>query len=119
MNMLLIIFLLFLALIVLIVLNNIEVVNVSMNNNADKMVSVYDNIQGTCADTHFGCCPDGVNSKMNIFGSNCPGYKPQPQPQPQPQPKPIGGCAGTIYGCCPDNVTPKISSTGANCQVKK
>ena len=46
------------------------------------MVTAYDNIQGTCADTHFGCCPDGVNSKMNIFGSNCAGYKPVPPPPP-------------------------------------
>lgn len=87
MNILLLIFLLFLVLAILVILNHIEIVstdsntttntstNTSTNTNTGQMVSVYDNIQGTCADTHFGCCPDGINSKDNIFGSNCPSYK--------------------------------------------
>ena len=81
MNMLLIIFLLILVLIILIVLNNIEIINDPRHYNhaADKMVNAYDDIQGTCADTTFGCCPDGVNSKINIFGSNCNGYTPNPK----------------------------------------
>ena len=77
MNMLLLIFLLFLVLAILVILNHMEVV--SANNNTDtntrQIVSAYDNIQGTCADTHFGCCPDGINSKDNIFGSNCPTFE--------------------------------------------
>ena len=95
--------------------------------------------QAGCSQTAFGCCPDGVNSKINYYGTNCPGYRPppgyfpspygppQPQPQPQPQPvpapgpkppKPIGGCAGTIYGCCPNNYTPKVNQQGSNCLLK-
>ena len=54
--------------------------------------------QATCSQTAFGCCPDGVNSKMNYYGTNCPGYRPSPgyypvPPGPGPMPpKPIGGC---------------------------
>jgi len=78
MNTLLLIFLLFLILAILVILNQMEFTSNNPNPNpnpdveSEQMVSAYDNIQGTCADTHFGCCPDGVNSKDNIFGSNCP-----------------------------------------------
>jgi hypothetical protein len=86
MNMLLLIILLFLALVILIILNHIENGSTTTTTNqttttnstastTENPVSAYDNIQGTCADTHFGCCPDGINSKDNIFGSNCPSYK--------------------------------------------
>jgi hypothetical protein len=86
MNTIVIIGLLFLALVILILLNHTNIVVTNTNTNTQynngEMVTAYDNIQGTCADTHFGCCPDGVNSKMNIFGSNCAGYKPVPPPPP-------------------------------------
>ena len=82
MNTLLLIFLLFLILIILVILNQMEFTSTNPSPNptqnpdpdveSGQIVSAYDNIQGTCADTHFGCCPDGVNSKNNIFGSNCP-----------------------------------------------
>jgi hypothetical protein len=71
-----------------------------------------------CSKTTFGCCPDGVNSKINYIGTNCPSYRPEPgyPPRPIPYPvQPIGGCAGTIYGCCPNNITPKIDELGSNC----
>lgn len=72
-----------------------------------------------CSNTQYGCCPDGVNSKINYLGTNCPGYKPVPIPVPPKPipvpPKPIGGCAGTIYGCCPNGITPKINQQGTNC----
>lgn len=68
--------------------------------------------QGKCSQTTFGCCPDGVNSKVNYYGTNCPGFNPAPYP---PAPKPPGGCAGTRYGCCPDGVTPKFDAYGSNC----
>ena len=49
--------------------------------------------QGSCAQTAFGCCPDGVNSKINFYGTNCPAYNPGPgyqlhQMQPPPPPVP-------------------------------
>jgi hypothetical protein len=67
-----------------------------------------------CAQTTFGCCPDGVTSKVNYYGTNCPGFVPQPAPAPSP-PKPIGGCAGTRYGCCPDGTTSRADVFGTNC----
>ena len=70
-----------------------------------------------CSQTTFGCCPDGVNSKINFYGTNCPKYNPGPGYYPQPYVKPIGGCAGTRYGCCPDNYTPKIDTQGSNCHI--
>jgi hypothetical protein len=105
-------------LLVLVILNHITIVTTTEINT-----------QGNCAQTTFGCCPDGVNSKINYYGTNCPGYKPSPgyyptSPPPPPPPgpgpnppKPIGGCAGTIYGCCPNNITPKINQQGSNCLV--
>jgi len=86
--------------------------------------------QGSCSQTAFGCCPDGINSKINFYGTNCPGYRPYPgypivptpipQPAPSPSPpKPIGGCAGTRYGCCPNNYTPKINQQGSNCLIQQ
>lgn len=73
--------------------------------------------QASCSQTSFGCCPNGVDSKINYYGTNCPGYRPIPGfPTPtQPIQKPIGGCAGTRYGCCSNNTTPKINQEGSNC----
>ena len=58
---------------------------------------------GGCAGTRYGCCNDGVTSKVDSQGSNCP------------QPPLIGGCAGTQFGCCNDGVTSKIDPQGSNC----
>jgi len=113
------------VLLILIVLNHITI------------ITSPDIEHPTCSLTAYGCCPNGIDSKLNYYGSNCPGYKttpgyaapppppspympPPPQPIPLPAPgptppKPIGGCSGTQYGCCPDNVTPKINTPGSNC----
>jgi hypothetical protein len=112
MNIVLLIFILSLILIILIALNSIT--HIKIYNNAEKEK------QGTCIDTHYGCCPDGVNSKINFFGTNCPGFLPPPPPVPTPMPeKPIGGCAGTIFGCCPNGITPKMNSQGLNCKFNQ
>lgn len=115
------------VLLILIVLNHITI------------ITTPDVEHPSCSLTAYGCCPNGVDSKLNYYGSNCPGYKttpgytppppppspyvpPPPQPTPTPAPptpppKPIGGCAGTRYGCCPDNVTSKIDTQGSNCSL--
>jgi hypothetical protein len=94
--------------------------------------------KASCSQTTFGCCPDGVNSKINFYGTNCPGYRPPPgylptplrepplprplppppRPLPPQPPTPIGGCSGTRYGCCPNNITAKINTQGSNCLLK-
>lgn len=95
-------------------------------------VTIIQNVASTanCSQTKFGCCPDGVNSKIDYLGTNCPKYNPgpgypipmpptPPPPGPGPTPaKPIGGCAGTRYGCCPNQETPKIDEKGTNCILK-
>jgi len=35
-------------------------------------------VMASCSQTKFGCCPDGVNSKVNFVGTNCPKYNPGP-----------------------------------------
>lgn len=109
-------------LLTLIILNHITIITTTTTTTE----------QANCSQTAFGCCPDGVNSKINFYGTNCPRYNPGPGYQPGPgyyptpyilgpgprPPKPIGGCAGTRYGCCPNNQTPKIDQQGSNCIVK-
>ena len=112
MNIVLLIFILVLILIILIALNSMTHIKIYNNYKKEKEV------QGTCIDTHYGCCPDGVNSKINFFGTNCPGFVPPPPPLPTPK-KPIGGCAGTIFGCCPNGVTPKMNEQGLNCTFNR
>jgi hypothetical protein len=117
-----IILILAIILLIFIVLNNITIVTTHLSP------------QASCSQTLFGCCPDGINSKVNFYGTNCPSYipgpgypiiptpipTPPPPPPPGPgptPPKPIGGCSGTRYGCCPDNSTPKIDEKGNNCII--
>jgi len=108
-----IIIILGIILLVLIILNHITIVTTTTTTQ-----------QGNCSQTAFGCCPDGVNSKVNFYGTNCPSYKPGPGYYPPPPgpagplpPKPMGGCAGTRYGCCPNNQTSKIDQQGSNCKI--
>lgn len=70
------------VLFILIALNNIP---------SDSTSSQSSEAKGLCSQTAFGCCPDGVNSKINFYGTNCPSYNPGPgyqlhQMQPPPPP---------------------------------
>jgi hypothetical protein len=93
----------------LIILNNIKIVRTGGNSN-----------NANCSQTTFGCCPNGVDSKINFYGTNCPRYNPMPgySPNPGVPQSPIGGCSGTRYGCCPNNQTPKFDIQGSNCVLK-
>jgi hypothetical protein len=51
---------------ILIILNHITfVANPTINEK-----------QCNCTQTSLGCCPDGINSKINFYGTNCPAYRP-------------------------------------------
>jgi hypothetical protein len=106
-----IIIILAIILVILFILNNITIIKVPSSSKS----------QATCSETTFGCCPDGVNSKINFYGTNCPTYNPKPgyplyNEHLHPNyPKAIGGCEGTMYGCCPNNYTPKTDMKGSNC----
>lgn len=117
-----IIVLLSIILVILLILNNANIIKTTTTTTTTSD-------QASCKNTLYGCCPDGVNSKVNSTGSNCPAVVPfgypqksspviivnrNPQTNPQPN-KPIGGCSGTQYGCCPDNTTPKADALGSNC----
>jgi hypothetical protein len=74
-----IIIILGIILFVLVILNHITIVT-----------TVDTTSQGKCSQTAFGCCPDGVNSKINYYGTNCPQYNPGPgYPPPQAVPRAI------------------------------
>jgi hypothetical protein len=66
-------------LLILTILNHLNIVI-----NRDQSMPPHQ--QGSCAQTTFGCCPDGINSKINFYGTNCPGYKPIPGYPLQQQP---------------------------------
>lgn len=43
------------------------------------------NVPGCCSLTKYGCCPDGVNSRADFQGSNCPlSYNPGSNPNIPP-----------------------------------
>ena len=83
MNTISLIIILAIILCILLALNNMQMV---VSTSSQSPV-----VQGSCAQTAFGCCPDGVNSKINFYGTNCPAYNPGPgyqlhQMQPPPPP---------------------------------
>ena len=79
----------------IIILAIILVIVIALNNiQTDSTPSESGEAQASCSKTAFGCCPDGVNSKINFYGTNCPSYNPGPgyqlhQLQPPPPPPPV------------------------------
>ena len=57
-------------LLILVLLNNLSLVVPNVQ------VRKVNSTQGNCSQTSFGCCPDGINSKINFHGTNCPNYNP-------------------------------------------
>ena len=58
-------------------LNNIKMKEPSNDTTTESVAS--------CSQTTFGCCPDGVNSKINYYGTNCPVFNPGPGYLPTPR----------------------------------
>ena len=74
------------VLIILAILNYFKISNITTGSTSTA---------ASCSQTTFGCCPNGVDSKINYYGTNCPGYVPPPPhpiyypsypPPPPPQP---------------------------------
>ena len=65
-----------LILLFLIILNNVSITLTS--NNTQQIQAQPNGNQGRCSQTAYGCCPDGVNSKIDFNGTNCPSYNPGP-----------------------------------------
>jgi len=105
-----IIIILAIILFILIALNHIKI------SQTTTVTTTEITRKASCSQTTYGCCPDGVNSKIDFYGTNCPGYRPSPGYLTTPEP--IGGCSGTRYGCCPDNMKAKVDPQGSNCLLK-
>jgi hypothetical protein len=56
---------------ILVLLNNLKFVITNVYSVSDRDIK-----DGNCSQTKFGCCPDGVNSKIDYYGTNCPNYNP-------------------------------------------
>jgi hypothetical protein len=76
-------FLIILAIIlfILIILNHVAIVVTPSSKQEDAVSKQFgyvqtptncSNVPGCCSLTQFGCCPDGVNSRADLPGSNCP-----------------------------------------------
>jgi zona occludens toxin (predicted ATPase) len=78
------------VLLILIILNHVTIVTSNPNQtNSQSTQSSQSNKSASCSQTAFGCCPDGVNSKINYYGTNCPPYNPGPgYPTNTPPPPP-------------------------------
>lgn len=73
---------------ILIILNNVSITSTltptptSQSSSSSSNISQQfgyiqtptncSNVPGCCSLTQYGCCPDGVNSRTNNLGSNCP-----------------------------------------------
>jgi hypothetical protein len=63
---------------IIIILGIIAIIFIILNHITVVTTTTTTNKQGNCSQTAFGCCPDGVNSKINYHGSNCPQYNAGP-----------------------------------------
>jgi len=69
-------------LLLLIILNHLSIVIIPSKNSEEQQISQQfgyvqtkancSNVPGCCSLTQYGCCPDGVNSRIDYQGTNCP-----------------------------------------------
>ena len=67
---------------ILVILNHVSVVMTPSSSEKEyspseqfgyiQTPSNCSNVPGCCSLTQYGCCPDGVNSRTDALGSNCP-----------------------------------------------
>ena len=69
---------LLLVLLLLLILNYFSISVITDEQQYNNTNSPYKVPQGNCGQTAYGCCPDGVNSKLGFNGNNCPRYNPGP-----------------------------------------
>jgi hypothetical protein len=72
-----IIIVLAIILFILIILQHVSTISTSSNPTSQQFGYIQSpsncsNVPGCCSLTQYGCCPDGVNSRENVNGSNCP-----------------------------------------------
>lgn len=118
MNAVVIIIVLLIVLFIFFLLNNVTFIKTNTSGANDipsdfgyvQTQSNCSHVPGCCSLTKFGCCPDGVNSRIDIEGSNCPisynpGYYPG-QPGSVPNPPPPPPPPNPNIGLPPPNPTP-------------
>jgi len=122
MNAVVIIIVLLIVLFIFFLLNHVTFIKTNTSGANDipsnfgyvQTQSNCSHVPGCCSLTKFGCCPDGVNSRTDIEGSNCPisynpGYYPgQPGsvPNPPPPPNPAAAAPNPNIGLPPPNPNP-------------
>ena len=67
---------------ILIILNHLYLIQPIPTQSSEQSISnqfgymqtpkTCSNLPGCCSLTQYGCCPDGINSRINQMGSNCP-----------------------------------------------
>ena len=67
---------------IFIILNHVSVVVTPSSSSENDSISQEfgyiqtpsncSNVPGCCSLTQYGCCPDGVNSRIDALGTNCP-----------------------------------------------
>jgi hypothetical protein len=66
--------------------------------------TIFKNVDSKCPNSQYGCCGDGITTKIDFAGSNCLTTASQ-------------SCVFSEFGCCPDGEIKRIDLNGTNCPV--